>query len=108
MTTALLLSMALLATSEPAPRRFAMVVGQNLGDSEDPPLRYAESDAKRMLEALRDVGGVASGDGIAVLGASATTLSQALRDLTQRLQREARPKDQLFLYVSGHADEGEL
>jgi hypothetical protein len=51
---------ALLATACPAraePNRFAIVIGANAGDADEPTLRFAESDAERVGTVLRQLGG---------------------------------------------------
>src|SRR6478752_2155731 len=37
--------------------RFAIVIGANAGDADEPTLRYAESDAERLAGVLRALGG---------------------------------------------------
>jgi len=99
----------MLALPQPAhARRWAVVVGNNSGDADDAPLRYAESDAKRMAEVLAEVGGVHTDDELVLLGKSAADVAQTLKALEEKLKLEAQPADQLVVYFSGHADEGEL
>ena len=106
----LLLTALVTAAAPPATpsRRFALVVGTNVGDPEDERLQYAEDDARRMLDTLEDVGGVKPEDAIAIFGVDAKGLQAALDALKARMSREAAASDQLVLYVSGHADEGNL
>ena len=73
-----------------------------------PPLRFAENDARQFAEALRDVAGVLSGDGVLLEEATAEDFRKALQRIGARLEREGGPTAQLFVYVSSHADEGEL
>lgn len=101
------LALVLLASPAQA-RRFAVIVGDNAGDPGDEKLRFAEVDAQRMAAVLREVGGVAEGDAAVVLGGDATAVEQKLEAVQARLRAEARPGDQLLLYFSAHADEGEL
>jgi hypothetical protein len=95
-----------LAAAEP--RRFALVVGENTGEGADETLKFAEADARRFLDALVEVGGVQPADAVALFGAKAQTLREALSVLKARLGREARAQDQLVVYISSHADEGDL
>ena len=37
--------------------RYAVIVGNNAGDSDEQRLRYAEDDARRIYEVLRELGG---------------------------------------------------
>ncbi len=95
--------------TQPVPaRRFVLAVGENRGDAADEPLRWAEADAQRFLEVLATAGGVSPGDAVALLGADADDLTRAIERLEERLAREAAATDQLVLYVSSHADSGEL
>jgi hypothetical protein len=96
------------AGSAGAARRFALVVGENAGDRVDERLRFAVEDARRVLAALREVGGVAEGDAIALYGADDDAVRRAMAELEQRVVRAADPGAQVFVYVSSHADEGEL
>ena len=89
-------------------RRYAIVVGENTGDSGEETLRWAEDDARRVLQVFQEIGAVAPGDSVALLGANAGDLERALAALQDRLAREAGPADQLVIYVSCHADEGDL
>ncbi len=101
-----------LATAAQAPieegHRWALVVGENHGLSSEETLRYAESDARRVLEVLTQLGGVAPERAIAVYGADAAKLRKALEALGARLANEATQKDRLVVYVSSHAGEGAL
>jgi Caspase domain len=74
--------------------RVAVVVGANLGAAADPPLRFAERDARRVAETLLDVGGVPRSELKLLAGADAASVLAALQD--------TRGKSLLF-YYSGHA-----
>lgn len=87
------------SAAAPPPRR-AVVVGANIGGRGDAPLRFAERDARRVAEALRDVGGVARADLTLLVGASASS-SSVLAALGEAQQRAAG--GQLVFYYSGHA-----
>ncbi len=111
MPAAALTALAMLAAGAPAasePHRFALAIGSNAGDLADEPLRFAEEDARAFLQTLKDVGGVRPGDAIALLGASTIALDAALAQLRARMAEAPGDNDQLFVYVSSHADEGEL
>ncbi|WP_224241024.1 caspase family protein [Hyalangium gracile] len=101
------LLLALLAASPPpdaSPRRFAIAVGANQGIGRDTPLRYAERDARSVLSVLGEAGGVRPGDSLLLLGITANELLAELARFGERLRTQARPGDQLFVYVSSHAE----
>lgn len=105
----LLVGSAALGQLRPAgPRRWLLTLSQNSGSSSDEKLRFANSDAKAFVRTMQEVGGVAGGDTVALYDATAGQARQAMGELRGRLQREASSADQLFVYVSSHADEGEL
>ncbi|QSQ21691.1 caspase family protein [Pyxidicoccus parkwayensis] len=113
MTLALLLAALVAAQpvapqADATPRRFALSVGNNRGTGADAPLRYAERDARAVLSVLEEVGGLRREDALLVLGTDADAVRDALARLERHLVANARPGDQLFVYVSSHADAGEL
>jgi hypothetical protein len=111
MTLALLLAAVVAAQpveGEGGPRRFALAVGNNRGLGADAPLRYAERDAVSVLGVLREVGGLRREDSLLVLGTDADAVRDGLARFERHLKAQARPGDQLFVYVSSHADAGEL
>ncbi|MBS1152714.1 MAG: ICE-like protease [Myxococcaceae bacterium] len=111
MSSAALLALWLAAAAQ-APeeegQRWALVVGENRGLSSEETLRFAESDASRMLAVLQEVGGVPPARSVSVYGTDANRLRAALKQLSARLAAEATPKDRLIVYVSSHAGEGAL
>jgi hypothetical protein len=106
----LLLVFALLALPSSAfarIQRFALIVGNNQGHAPDLELRYAESDASKVAQVLRDLGGFAPADTTILLGEDAQTVRSTLINLNDRIRAaEAIPGQQalLFVYYSGHAD----
>ncbi len=87
-------------------RRFGLVVGENRGLGEEEQLHFAESDARRVKEALVDVGGFAAQDVITVAGTDAPSLRAALARLRESMG--TGPQDRLIIYVSSHAGDGVL
>jgi Caspase domain len=89
----------------PDPAAFALVVGSNLGGAAQPPLRYAESDARHMAALLRELGGYRPDHVQLALHPTRAQLYAALDVLTARAVTEAgagrRPR--VFFYYSGHA-----
>ncbi|CAM3229670.1 caspase family protein [Corallococcus sp. ZKHCc1 1396] len=94
--------------AEEAPRRWALIVGENQGLSGEERLRFAEADARRMREVLQEVGAVPPERTVTLLGTDAATLREALTRFQARLSSEASPRDWLVLYVSSHAGDGRL
>ncbi len=87
-------------------RRFGLVVGENRGLAEEEQLHFAQSDARRVKEALVDVGGFAAQDVITVAGTDAPSLRAALGRLREAMG--PGPHERLIIYVSSHAGEGTL
>lgn len=81
------------------PRRFALVIGVDaFEDPRLPALRFAESDARAMGEALTDY------DGVTVLTSpSRAHILEALRALERQV---TRPEDTVLVYVSTHGSLG--
>lgn len=112
LTIAVLLSGAVFAEDARAgpARRFALLVGNNVGGGDTGELRYAEDDAKRMKSVLGELGGYRSGDVRLVLGRSADDLLLQLDDLETaiRAAKDEGAHTTLLLYYSGHAKTGRL
>lgn len=87
-------------------RRLALVVGENRGLANEEQLRFAERDARRVRDALIDVGGFAKTDVTLLEGSDASALRAGLTAL--RAQLEQAPAERVLLYVSSHAGEGVL
>jgi len=102
------LSLCLLALrAEAKVHRFAIVIGNNAGDAKDAPLRYAESDATRVYDVLRDLGGFSPVNAVLLKGESARVAEDTLIAVNERVRMAlAQPGAQavLFVYYSGHAD----
>jgi hypothetical protein len=85
------------------PVRVALVVGNNLGDANDEPLRYAENDAERMSTVLVRLGGFAEENTLLLNAQTADDVRRAFATVERRLR--GVPGDHVFfLYYSGHAD----
>jgi hypothetical protein len=89
-------------------RRAALLIGHNLGDGSRPDLRFAEQDARKLAEALQEVGGVAREDMRIETGSSLVAVRAALDQLESRLRRwrreEPRDRQLLLVFFSGHSD----
>jgi Caspase domain len=107
---AFLLFLACWAGARPAwcdVQRFAVIIGNDRGSSDDVPLRYAASDAAKVAAVLRDVGGVQPANLVVLRNESAATVRSTLITFNDRIRSvQASPATQtlLFVYYSGHAD----
>ncbi len=95
------------ASNAAAAERYALLVGNNRGDGDDQDLRYAESDASRVGEVLRDLGGFRRENVILLQGQGAAGVRAALAKLERRIAAGAADA-LLLIYYSGHADAGAL
>jgi hypothetical protein len=87
--------------------RFALLVGNNEGRGGDARLRFAESDATRLADVLKRLGGFSPATTLVQLGGTAGEVRRALGALADLLR--ATPGEHLVLvYYSGHADAQEL
>jgi hypothetical protein len=94
-----------------AVERYAVLIGNNRGGSDEPALRYAEADAERMYELLRDVSGFRVEDMVLAKGEEAPAIERILINVNARVRSGvARPGTDvlLFVYYSGHADASAL
>jgi hypothetical protein len=97
---ALALSPALAAAQV---ERFAVVVGNDVGQPPDVPLRWAEADAARVAAVLQEVGGVRPENLVLLRGRDADVVRRTLIAVNDRV-RAAGQGAVLFVYYSGHAD----
>ncbi len=102
------LLLALLATVAAAEtKRLAIVVGNNAGSGEMPPLRYAESDAGKMARVLVELGDVLAEDVMLLQGQGVDQVERAIleaRDRVAFFKRSPDVRTVLFFYFSGHSD----
>jgi hypothetical protein len=100
------------AAPEPAIReaRLAVIVGANVGDEGDVPLRYAELDALRMRDLLTELGDVAAARAILVRGGGPNEVRGAIREARGRAAelRDAGYRITFLFYYSGHGDQDDL
>jgi hypothetical protein len=83
--------------------RYAILIGSNAGDAGEVLLRYAESDAERVGETLRTLGGFSSGNVTILRGRSPSEVKRVLSETNERI-RKAQGDTLLFIFYSGHAD----
>ena len=86
--------------------RFALVIGANLGETGDEPLRYAETDASRMAELLNRFASIGEENLLLLKGRPAMRVEAAFEVLSERIKKaEAAGRETLLVvYYSGHAD----
>ena len=92
-------------------RRFAVVVGDNKGDDSDGELHYAESDASKIYDVLKDLGGFDPADMVLLRGEDAPTVMRTLISINDRVRaavEQSGTQVVLFVYFSGHADAAAL
>ena len=90
-----------------AVQRFALIAGNNRGHGGDAVLRYAQSDAARLAQVLRELGGFEPADIVLLQSEDANTLRRTLIALNDRIRSaQALPNTEtlLLVYYSGHAD----
>src|SRR5687768_15824870 len=92
--------------AEAATHRVAVVVGNNIGRGDLPPLRFAEDDAAELGRLLVELGGVPEADLFLVRGGDRAAVDALLARARARITALRRPGDRvvLFFYFSGHSD----
>lgn len=93
------------ATAGDRPEAHAIVIGSNPGGAGQAPLRWAEDDARRVAELLRELGGYQPGNVRLVLRPRVAAVLGAIDEVAGQLRAAAaagRPA-MLFFYYSGHA-----
>lgn len=95
------------AAETTALQRFALIIGANDGGAGREKLRYADSDARAMVNVLMQLGGVRQQDVQLLNEPTPVALSQALDQLAQRIAAARAPgrRIELLFYYSGHSDE---
>jgi len=109
MMAARLVAVALLAWSSVAAavERYAVVIGNNAGARDEPILRYAERDAARLYDVLKDLGGFHPENMVLLEHEEATTVRRALIAMNDRIRATGAGSPSqavLVVYYSGHAD----
>jgi hypothetical protein len=106
MRVALAASILWSATVLAAERRYAVIIGNNLGDDGERPLRFAERDAQTFANVVRRIGSIQAEDTVLLLGEPAPGLRRALLEVNARIRAESAPNvhSTLVVYYSGHAD----
>jgi len=73
-------------TAEASVQRFALLVGSNQGQAPDVALHYAESDAAKLGQVLRDLGGFEPADMVILRNEDANIVRSTLISLNDRIR----------------------
>jgi hypothetical protein len=88
-------------------RRLAIIVGNNAGNGDMPPLRYAESDAGKMARVMVELGDVLPDDVMLLQGQRVSSVERAIgeaRDRVAFFKKSPDIRTVVFFYFSGHSD----
>jgi hypothetical protein len=91
--------------------RYAVVIGNNVGARDEVTLRYAEQDAARVYDVLKDLGGFKPENMIFLRHEEASTVRRALIAMNDRIRVAgggSAAQAVLVVYYSGHADASAL
>ncbi|WP_437925675.1 caspase family protein [Sorangium sp. So ce291] len=95
------------APAEARVERFAVLIGNNAGDKGEVELRYAEDDAAKMHDVLKDLGGFPPANLVLLRSEGADTVRRTLITMNDRVRAAMSSPDTDVLYLvyySGHAD----
>jgi len=92
-----------LAEEPPPIERYAVLIGNNAGARDEPALRYAEDDASRLYDVIKELGGFAPENILLLRHENAQTVRRALINVNDRI-RARNAQVMLLVYYSGHAD----
>ena len=108
--TAALLLVFLDASPALAQQRFAVVVGHNAGLDGEEVLRFAERDARRMMEVLKTLGGVEERDAWLLIAPRRKRVKDTLAEVAARLKAlpDGGRSALLIFYFAGHGDANNL
>jgi uncharacterized caspase-like protein len=89
----------------PHPHAYAILVGNNAGGPGQAPLRFAESDARRLADVLREIGHYDIGDVRLLYHPDAAGLLASLDEVAAKVRADAARGEQaeVVFYYSGHA-----
>jgi hypothetical protein len=92
-------------STAPHPHAYAVVVGSNSGGAGQQPLHFAEDDALRVAQVLRELGHFDAGDVQVLLHPGTAQVVAALDALGARARDDAARGEQteIVFYYSGHA-----
>jgi hypothetical protein len=90
--------------------RYAVIIGNNTGDSDEQRLRYAEEDARRIYEVLRELGGFRPENMLLLRSEDAESVRRSLISVNDRIRTRiaSGAQSELLVYYSGHSDQTAL
>jgi hypothetical protein len=93
------------APSVPHPHAYGIIIGNNSGGPGQQTLRYAEDDATRMADVLRDVGRFGTTDLRVLAHPDAPKILATIDEIGQRVRDDQQRGEQsvVVFYYSGHA-----
>jgi hypothetical protein len=91
-------------------RRFALIIGNDVGGDDTRPLLYATADARRIHRVLVELGNVPASDATLLVNRTAPEVMSALGELERRAVEARRHGERttFIVYYSGHAKDGAL
>ncbi|MBL4689698.1 MAG: caspase family protein, partial [Nannocystaceae bacterium] len=93
------------SVAEAAIVRYAVIIGNNEGASDEPRLRFAETDAARVHEVLATLGDFREENMVLLQGLGRDAVQRVLIATNDRIRRTRAPDQAvLFVFYSGHAD----
>jgi hypothetical protein len=89
----------------PHPFAYGIMVGTNVGGAGQQPLRYAEDDARKMADVLRQLGRYGNADLRVLVRPDGASVLAAVDDVTAKMRAHQAKGEQavLVFYYSGHA-----
>jgi hypothetical protein len=93
------------SSAAPRPHAYAVVIGSNAGGAGQASLRFAEDDARRVADVLRDLGHYAAADVRVLLHPDVAHVDGAIDELAAKVRANAAGGEQaeVVFYYSGHA-----
>ncbi|MFP4522043.1 MAG: caspase domain-containing protein, partial [Fibrobacterota bacterium] len=87
-----------------SPEKFALIIGNNTGLSEDPPLKYAAADAQKVYKVLTDIGKINSDRAYLMLNKSVSEIRGIFRETLGRTKEISLSggDSYVMIYYSGH------
>jgi hypothetical protein len=107
LVAALVAVCALPARAEAGIERYAVLIGNNVGAADEARLRFAEADALKVHDVLKDLGQFRPENLLLLRGETDETVRSALISMNQRLRNrlaDGGVEILLFVFYSGHAD----